>query len=190
MGLPIIQESWHYQPLPDNCCLDGFWQSEKYFLDNEKNTRTALRMGEETRKYIYELYPFLKEETVSIHIRRGDYVRLQAYHPCQTLEYYNTALSIVKEKSTNLLILSDDIPWCKENFKYDNMYFAENQTNVIDLYTMSLCSHNIISNSTFGWWGAWLNDNKNKKIVAPKRWTGPENHTPHGDIIPNEWIQI
>lgn len=189
LGLPRVSDNHVYKPLGDNLLLDGYWQSEKYFLDNEENIRSKLRMGDQVRGDIHRMYPFLKDETVSLHVRRGDYVRLQHAHPCQTLEYYDAALDIVEGKGSNILVFSDDLEWCKQNFKYDSIYFAEGQSNIIDMYTMSLCSHNIISNSTFGWWGSWLNESKDKKIVAPKNWFGNGSYNAE-DIIPSKWIKL
>ena len=187
-GLPTIKDNFNYRPLTDNSYLDGFWQSEKYFADNAENIRSRLRMSDTKRNEINNLYPFLKDETVSLHVRRGDYVNLQNVHPCQSVEYYDKALEIIGCDKPNILVFSDDIDWCKQNFKYDNIYFSEAQDNVTDLYSMSFCSHNIIANSSFSWWGAWLNENQNKKIVAPSKWFA--NDTVSSNIIPNDWIKI
>ena len=185
---PEIQDDFHYRPFPNDSYLNGYWQSEKYFEKNKDTLRKELEINDERKYHIMNTYPFLKDETVSLHVRRGDYLKASHVHPSQTLDYYNRAVDLTTKSDTNILVFSDDIKWCKENFKYDNMYFSENQTNTIDLYSMSLCSHNIIANSSFSWWGAWLNNNVDKKVVAPKNWFA--NGTYSGDIVPESWTTI
>ncbi len=187
-GLKQVDENHAPANIEDNSYLSGFWQSEKYFIDNESKIRSKLDMTEEQKDNIYSIYPFLKDSSaLSLHVRRGDYVNIQHVHPCQTGEYYDKALEEIGQIE-NILVFSDDIHWCKQNFKYDNMVFAEKQDNITDLYTMSLCSHNIIANSSFSWWGAWLNKNENKKIIAPRKWFSNAAESQH--IIPNNWAKI
>ncbi len=186
--LPTIGDSFHYRELPNDCYMNGYWQSEKYFKDIKEILRKQLEVSEEKKDNILNLYPFMKDETVSLHVRRGDYLKASHVHPCQTLDYYDEAVDLAAKSDTNILVFSDDIEWCKQNFKYDNMYFAENQTNVTDMHSMSLCSHNIIANSSFSWWGAWLNNNIEKKVIAPKNWFADGTYS--GDIVPEDWTVI
>ena len=90
----------------------------------------------------------------------------------------------------NIVVFSDDIPWCKENLIFDNIIFIEGNKDYEDLWLMSLCEHNIIANSSFSWWGAWLNENKNKKVVSPLNWFGQQSNTNQSDIVPESWIKI
>jgi len=135
-------------------------------------------------------YNILNKDTVSIHVRRGDYTNLQHIHPLQSIEYYENAYNIIDDKSINVLVFSDDIEWCKNNIKFENITYIEGETNIVDMYIMSLCTHNIIANSSFSWWGAWLNNNKNKKVIAPINWFGSQSNLYTGDIIPKKWIII
>lgn len=186
-SLRPVNEASQCRTLDDNTYLTGFWQSETYFAENADEIRFDLKLSHIEKNALKSLYPFIEDNTVSVHVRRGDYVNLQHMHPCQTVEYYDKALESIGEFS-NILVFSDDINWCKENFKYDNMHFSEGQDNVTDLYTMSLCSHNVVANSSFSWWGAWLNENPSKKVVAPSYWFA--NGTASENIIPNNWIKI
>jgi hypothetical protein len=188
--LTTITDSFEFKEIPDNAFLDGYWQSEKYFIENENEIRSNLEIPKHIKSYIMNKYNILNKETVSIHVRRGDYINLQNIHPLQSIDYYENAYDIINDNSINVLVFSDDINWCKENIKFNNITYIEGETNIIDMYIMSLCTHNIISNSSFSWWGAWLNDNKNKKVIAPINWFGPKSNFYTGDIIPEKWIRI
>ncbi|MDD3060131.1 MAG: alpha-1,2-fucosyltransferase, partial [Sulfurimonas sp.] len=145
----------------------------------------------------------LKEEiqssnSVSLHVRRGDYVsnkNATSYHGVSSLDYYYNAIETISKKISNpiLYIFSDDIPWVRENLIVSlPIVFIEN-TNTDrpfeDIYLMSLCKHNIIANSTFSWWGAYLNSNLEKNVIAPKKWfNDPVINTE--DLIPSSWTRI
>jgi hypothetical protein len=174
----IYNENYHYY-------LNGFWQSEKYFLNASDLIRKQLQP---TTEIIEKLKQQINGKSVSLHVRRTDYVTSNGFHPVQTLEYYNKALEIIGNHD-QLLVFSDDINWCKENLKYENILFIENQDNVEDLWLMSLCDHNIIANSSFSWWGAWLNKNKNKIVIAPNNWFGVQTNLNNLDIIPANWVK-
>jgi hypothetical protein len=167
--------------------LNGYWQSEKYFKGIEDIIRDNLKPSEQKLKELKEKY--VTEKSISIHIRRTDYVTSNGFHPIQDIEYYQRGLEIIGEYH-NLLIFSDDIKWCKENLKFDNMTFVEGNDDVEDIWLMSMCNHNIIANSSFSWWGAWLNGNKDKKIIAPEKWFGDKSNTNYSDIVPENWIKI
>lgn len=190
VNLKIINDNFHYRYIEDNSYLNGYWQSEKYFIENEKTIRTKLKIKDELESYILNKYPFLNSNTVSLHIRRGDYVNLQNYHPLQKVEYYKKAYDIINDSSINVIILSNDIEWCKENLNFNNMFFIENETNIVDLYIMSKCRNNIIANSSFSWWGAWLNSNVDKKVIAPSKWFGSQAGVYENDMVPEKWIKI
>lgn len=190
VNLKIINDNFHYKNIENNSYLNGYWQSEKYFIEIENIIKNKLSIKDELESYILNKYPFLNSNTVSLHIRRGDYVNLQNYHPLQTVEYYKKAYDIINDSSVNIIILSNDIPWCKENLNFNNMFFIENETNIVDLYIMSKCRNNIIANSSFSWWGAWLNSNVDKKVIAPSKWFGPQAGIYENDIVPEKWIKI
>lgn len=188
---PVIVDNFRYQEISDNSYLDGYWQSDKYFVENDRVIRECLKIHPDIKSYILNKYPILlSNNTVSMHIRRGDYVDLQDYHPIQPIDYYHKSYDNINEDDINVIVLSNDIEWCKENIHFKNITFIENETNIIDLYIMSLCKHNIISNSSFSWWGAWLNENINKKVIAPKIWFGYKSIFSDVDIIPKKWIRI
>jgi hypothetical protein len=107
--------------------------------------------------------------------------------------YYQNAINEIYDNNDyQYFIFSDDIAWCKEVFgESDSIYYSEGNSHYVDLCLMTMCNHNIIGNSTFGWWGSWLNNNLNKKVVVPKQWFGPAlNHLDTKDMTPKEWIKI
>jgi hypothetical protein len=127
--------------------------------------------------------------TVSMHIRRGDYVEANDFHPVQNIEYYEKALDMIGDYQ-KLLIFSDDIEWCKTNLQFRNINFCDGFSPIEDMMIMSRCSHNIIANSSFSWWAAQLNENEKKKVIAPTKWFGPKLNLETKDIIPETWIKI
>jgi hypothetical protein len=190
-NLNKIYDNFIFTEIHNNSYLDGYWQSEKYFLENQEFIKNKLKIKDSFVNHIYEKYPILQENTVSLHVRRGDYLNIQDHHPVQTIEYYNNCIEELNENNINIMVFSNDIDWCIDNLKYKNITYVLNQTNVDDLYTMSLCRHNIIANSSFSWWGAWLNRNQNKKVIAPKKWFGINNiHIDTKDLLPKSWIKL
>ena len=128
-------------------------------------------------------------------MRRGDYVTLPSaknhYKLC-SLEYYKQAIEYLKNRLTKfeLFVFSDDILWCKENLTFEfPVNFIESGNSQSDLYLMSRCKHNVIANSSFSWWGAWLNSNKNKIVIAPNDWFIDET-IDTSDLIPPSWVRI
>ena len=161
-------------PYTSGMCLYGYFQSEKYFSDDRDYIKELFAIDKKTYDKISIKYGEIleKNETVAIHIRRGDYVTQPNHHPVCTLKYYCDAMKLFPD--VTYIIFSDDILWCKLNFPLDQKYiFVEGNKDYEDLYLMSMCDHNIIANSSFSWWAAWLNNNDNKRVVAPKRWFGP-----------------
>lgn len=163
-----------------NYYLNGYWQNEKYFSHIRNKILDSLK------------WPNLEnldfEDSCSIHVRRGDYLKYRHIHTVQEIEYYNRALDIINPKGY-IYVFSDDIAWCKSNFKGKNMIFMKTNSHIQDLKYMSLCSDNIIANSSFSWWGAWLNQNRNKKVICPTNWMKGLPHKDK-DIKPEGWIQI
>ena len=182
-----------------NLFLKGYFQSEKYFLRIENQLRKDFEIKSPLKKETLDLLKIIEaEDSVSLHIRRGDYVsnpEANAVHGTCDLNYYHKAIEIIKEKIENpvFFIFSDDIEWAKENLKIDKtthfVDFNDASTNYEDLKLMSSCQHNIIANSSFSWWGAWLNANRNKLVIAPSRWFNVDYHNSK-DIIPESWMKI
>lgn len=175
------EPSFTYTPIPyrPNLDLEGFFQSEKYFENSQDIIQSLL-----TPRIGYGI----QYNYTSIHVRRGDYLNLQKEYAQLGMDYYNRAMQMVSSK--HYIIFSDDINWCKSNFRGDNIIFSEGKSPVNDLAMMLSCEHNIIANSSFSWWAAYLNKNPSKIVIAPQNWFGPA--LPHNtkDLIPEKWIKI
>lgn len=179
----------HYETGWRNVMLDGYWQSEKYFAHCREEVLKA---------FGYKWDP--RFGWCSIHVRRGDYLKYPDKHPVVTEDYMEIAIDQMVKRTgvRNFMVFSDDIPFCKEWMDadfYDDCHFefSEGRTEQEDLELMSGCEHNIISNSTFSWWGAWLSQNPDKVVISPSKdnWFGPGNaHLDTSDLIPDSWIQI
>tara|TARA_R110000851_G_scaffold116894_4_gene243370 strand:- start:5281 stop:6009 length:729 start_codon:yes stop_codon:yes gene_type:complete len=165
--------------IPD-LILEGYFQSEKYFKDLEEDIR---------EEFTFKKTPVrdIPKNTCSIHVRRGDYVKLENHHPLCSLDYYTKAMSLIP--SDKYMIFSDDNDWCRENFKQEKVEIVSGNTADEDLQLMSLCDNHIIANSSFSWWGAWLSDGRGK-VVAPKQWFGAKGPDSSKDLIPNEWVTV
>lgn len=169
----------------DDTSIEGYYQSYKYFDEYEEEIINNFQFKFNIlNKCLIEIknHP----NPVSIHIRRGDYVNHPGYWNI-TPEYIQEALNYFTDQEYTFLIFSDDIEWCKQIFP-EGVVFIEGTSQFEDLCLMSLCNHNIISNSSFSWWGAYLNKNKNKKVIAPSNWFIPAK--PLTDLYPNKWIII
>ena len=180
--------------------LIGYWQSEKYFADVAEEVRKAFRFKHPLEGEAKEISRQIRSaNSVSLHIRRGEYVALENIVGKTDLAYYERAASYMNERSKTMgievptfFVFSDDIEWCKEKLKlpFPKVYLDQASAGPKDshhLQLMSLCRHNIIANSTFSWWGAWLNANPEKIVVAPKRWL--PNNTKE-DLVPERWIRM
>ncbi|WP_321826402.1 alpha-1,2-fucosyltransferase [Maribacter dokdonensis] len=187
------------EKLGDKVALRGFWQSYKYF----DSIRPILIKEFKIKNTLNELNQSLatdikKTNSVSLHIRRGDYVANQnfnnLYGTC-SLEYYQTAIQIISNQVEHITIFcfSDDIPWVKKNLNIDiPCIFIDHNVgdkSYLDIHLMSLCKHNIIANSSFSWWGAWLNQNNEKIVIAPKKWYNDTTKNTK-DLCPPNWLRI
>jgi len=159
--------------IPDSTNLRGYYQTEKYFNHCKKEIENIFTFKSSIKTKALEVFPKLNTETVSIHVRVGDYIGLQQFHPICEPEYYSNAMNNFMDKDYYFLIFSDNISYCKELFGQSEniIYICDNEPEV-DMCLMSLCQHNVIANSSFSWWAAWLNKNINKKVIAPKKWFG------------------
>lgn len=190
------EPEFNYNELPEisgNVYLNGYFQSDKYFLKYEKEIRHLFKFPEEYVKTIKNKYiDLFNKKTCSLHVRRGDYLSKPEYHPTQSVSYYEEAIKHI-EGEFRLVIFSDDIEWCKLNLNHLNndIVFITGNPDYEDLILMSLCDDNIICNSTFSWWGAWLNNNDNKVVVIPENWFGPaySNYNTN-DLYCKNWIKI
>lgn len=199
----ILEKYFHYDPSlldsPSNAYIEGYWQSFRYFEPFSNIIREELRfqtpMDAENQKLSESI---LATPSVSLHIRRGDYVtntHANDFHGTTSLEYYDSAIKAIYKHITepHFFIFSDDIEWTTQNLSipFNATYINHNHGNMAfeDMRLMSLCKHNIIANSTFSWWGAWLNTNPNKIVIAPKTWF-QDNTINTNDLIPGSWLRV
>lgn len=175
----------------------GYWQNCKYVEMVEKELRHDFEFRNKNDIKLQNVIESVeKKNVVSVHIRRGDYLRANIlYGGICTDDYYEAAMQYIMRHEENVIFcfFSDDIEWVKEKYKRDkNAIFVENDMfeayeDWYDMYMMSECKHNIIANSSFSWWGAWLNKNPNKIVIAPQEWF---NGTDMPDICPKSWIRL
>lgn len=181
-----------------NVYLKGYFQSEKYFLPIKETLQKEFTFKDEIIRKVKDFTDKTRSATsVSVHIRRGDMENdpvTTGHHGIMPLSYYKKGIEIIRSKIANpqFYFFSDDINWVKENFNDLKPTFVSgeiSQTHFEDLYLMSQCHHNIIANSSFSWWGAWLNKNPDKIVIAPKIWfiKGPKDTQ---DLLPEKWIKI
>lgn len=198
----IREKQYHFDPeiltLPDSVYLDGYWQSEKYFFniaDIIRNEFTVkLPQADKNRQLAQQITSC---ESVSLHVRRGDYVtdaKTNTIHGTCDLDYYAQCIERLSQQVHHpcFFIFSDDPEWAEKNLKITHpaTFVAHNGPgkNYEDLRLMSQCRHHIIANSSFSWWGAWLGQHPNTSVYAPKRWfNSPSFNTK--DLLPEVWIQ-
>ncbi len=181
-----------------NILLRGLFQSEKYFINSRKELLNLFNFPPLSGKNKALQEELESNNAVSIHIRRGDYVNDKEYSKnigtCD-ISYYYKAIDLIQSKIENPIfyIFSDDISWVKENLKINNecVYVSWNKgkESYCDMQLMSLCKYNIIANSTFSWWGAWLNTYPEKIVIAPNKWFAGWQYDTK-DLIPENWIQL
>jgi len=183
----------------NNSYFEGYWQSEKYFLKFREVLLQEFSLRNELHSQSKEYQKkILSTESVSLHIRRGDYVsnaHTNSVHGVCHLEYYTKALSEIHKKvqQPHFFIFSDDLLWAKDNLTFtEKITFIDLNADIPDhdeMILMSMCKHNVIANSSFSWWGAWLNQNSEKFVTAPKKWfTDTSINT--NDLIPPSWIRL
>lgn len=184
-----------------NSYLEGYWQSENYFKQIRSILINEIQIQDTTISSVMKDYKTRIQNTkdsVSIHIRRGDYVSNEettAFHGLCGLDYYIEAMSIIDKSIPNptYFVFSDDKEYVKEVFNTkSNVVLIENiPFDYEELLLMSFCDHNIIANSSFSWWGAWLNRNQTKKVIAPSKWfANIEMNSKTESLIPQSWIRI
>lgn len=187
--------------LEDNSLIEGYFQSEKFFLEIREELLVAFSIKNTLSNYTNKIKNKinLTKNSCSLHIRRGDYVSnsdANKVHGTCDLDYYKNAMQKIENfiGTVSYFIFSDDIVWVKENLKISNAIYIENLESRIpheDIYLMSLCQHNIIANSSFSWWGAWLNQHDEKIVIAPKRWfADKELFKQSDDIVCKSWIKL
>lgn len=205
----IVEPHSHYwgeiRNIPKDCYLIGYWQSEKYFQNYASVIRSDFTFKNQTSNQNSEVATIIKNRNaVGLHIRRGDYAKdpkTYSTHGLCSLNYYRAAIQYIAEKVEfpYFFIFSDDIEWANANLcaSFPCQYVDHNQgmDSYNDMRLMSLCKHNIIANSTFSWWAAWLNTNPDKIVIAPKIWFANPNIVSDykmfmDDLIPSDWVRL
>ncbi|MCD4780902.1 MAG: alpha-1,2-fucosyltransferase [Candidatus Omnitrophica bacterium] len=199
------EEHFHVNPdffhLNNSVYLDGYWQSEKYFENIKEQLRNELTYKkpstDENKDMLAEISS-TKNPTVSLHIRRGDYVKdpriTRVLYSCQ-LDYYHKAVETIAQKVSNpfFYVFSDDVPWCHKHLRLHHAYkvISHNPPGQEweDFRLMTACQHHITANSSFSWWGAWLDHTPQKIIISPLKWFKNKNYNDK-DLIPSGWIRI
>jgi len=198
----VVEPHFHYWPeinkAPRDCYLAGYWQSEKYFQDAEPIIREdftfKIPMASRNEQIAEKI---AQANAISLHVRRGDYVNnphTKATHGICSPDYYRDAIGYMAKQIENphFFIFSDDMPWVRSQMKLDfPCYYIEHNSGAEsynDMRLMSMCQHHIIANSSFSWWGAWLNPYPNKIVIAPRKWFA--NNSDTDDLIPPGWIRL
>ena len=181
----------------DHCYLSGFWQAHEYFDNCVEQVRNAFRfrnIAEQEQYNINMSTQITSCESVGVHIRRGDYLKMEdIYGGICTEDYYREAIDYINQNVNNphYFIFSNDYVWAKDQYpdsdKYTIVHGNDGANSFRDMQLMSMCRHQVIANSSFSWWAAWLNQNDAKKIVAPSRWINDRKIT---DIYMDSWIRI
>ncbi|WP_299197459.1 alpha-1,2-fucosyltransferase [uncultured Amphritea sp.] len=185
----------------DNHYLVGYFQSEKYFENIRGELQDSLSLKHKLSDYSQRVYADIHDSpvSVSVHIRRGDYVSDQsAYntHGVCSLNYYFSGIKYFQDRysEVDFYVFSDDIDWVKENLRINRaQYITSEQKRFAgeDIYLMSQCDHNIVANSSFSWWGAWLNDNSRKEVIAPQQWyADPDMQRLSKSLVPDSWVRL
>lgn len=198
----VVEPHFHYAEgvrdvlLP--CYLMGYWQTERYFADVAETIRTDFTFRQPLIGRNLELAQEIgTANAVSLHIRRGDYAsnpKTLAAHGVCPLDYYESAIKYIAERVNEpyFFVFSDDMEWVRANLKIDHPYkYVDHNRGAVsfnDMRLMSLCRHHIIANSSFSWWGAWLNPDKEKIVVAPRKWFANDNDV--NDLFPQGWVTL
>jgi hypothetical protein len=182
--------------LTDNVYLDGYWQSEKYFLQIEEVIREEYTLKDELGEDNISILKEIKSpNSVSVHIRNYDLEQIESIHCMLPVAYYNESISEISKIVDDpvFYVFSDNIDRIKDSLQTNlSVHYINSNKNKphLDLFLMSNCQHNIIANSTFSWWGAWLNQNPEKIVYSPIRWFKKNSRIDTRDLIPEKWIKI
>lgn len=192
--LRVSEPTWSYTDLNVNYTTPiefyGYFQSSKNFKGHRDKIRELFSPTDDFKKKIQSIYPeVFYKRSVSLHVRRGDYLGISDVLPVIDKTYIDECLRQIGEYS-NIFIFSNDKEWCKENLNYNNSIVVEGLEDYEEIWMMSLCNNNIMSNSSFSWWGSYLNKNINKQVYVPSIWFGPNGEKNYQDIYEDGWIKI
>jgi hypothetical protein len=167
----------------------GYFQSSKNFGGYENEIKNLFLPNDEFKIKIKTKYPEVFENSVSIHIRRGDYLTIPEILPSVEKSYLDYCLNQL-DNNVKIFIFTNDKEWVYQNITYENSIIVDGLEDYEELWMMSMCSHNIMSNSSFSWWASYLNKNKNKKVFVPNVWFGPKGIHPHDNIYEIDWTMV
>lgn len=198
----VVEPYFNYwqgiKEIPADSYLTGYWQSERYFRDVAQTIHADFTFKNPPSPRNAELAEQIRQgSAVSLHVRRGDYAKnpkTTATHGLCSRDYYRAAISHIAERvgQPNFFVFSDDVPWVRENLRIDYpcVYVDHNQgaESYNDMRLMSMCKHHIIANSSFSWWGVWLNPNPDKIVVAPRKWFANNNDV--SDLFSSGWVTL
>mgnify|MGYP001269449340 CR=1 FL=1 len=183
--------NFNYSPIPiiDDLCLQGYFQTEKYFKIHEKGIRDLFCLPKKIQNVIYNKLNKFKKKKVGVHIRWGDYKSIPDVLPPVSEEYIIKAMSLFNSNDSDFILITDDLDLVKKKINTDKFVLLNNQNEIEDLITLSMCDSVIMSNSTFSWWGSWLGKKK-EKIIAPQKWFGNKGPAIYNDVYRDEMIVI
>jgi hypothetical protein len=200
------ETSFFYSPLIQHCSLntylEGYFQSERYFIDHAQLIHQTFRFIDEL-PYSYQHLRdaiFSDNSSIALHIRRGDYLTIRQgnEHPICSLSYYERAIRYLADRidKPTIYVFSDDPTWVHQAFRIPNYRIVivdsrQANRNADDLHLMHLCKHHILANSSFSWWGAWLANHPNQIVIGPERWFGNESLNQQTfDLFPAHWLRM
>lgn len=182
--------------LPPGVDLYGYFQDERYFREIKEEILRCFTFKKEhlenSQNYWEKnIVPLLEGKSpVSLHVRRGDYTVYPDHHPTCSREYYQTAIEKIGRKDHKFLVFSDDVEWCSSEFSGEDFIIVNSGSPYVDLKIMVDCNHHIIANSSYSWWGAWLDQKLEKRVIAPSRWFGPAINKDSSEIYCDGWEVI
>ena len=190
----VTEPSWSYSQINllyyKSIEFYGYFQSGKNFENNKEKIIQLFSPDKQFIEKIKRLYPnILSKNSISIHVRRGDYLTISDILPTIDKTYIDQALNKLNNEGS-IFIFSNDKKWVEENLNYENSTIVMGLEDYEELWAMSLCNHNVMSNSSFSWWASYLNKNTNKKVFAPSIWFGPKGEKNFDDIYEPEWEKI
>ncbi len=193
---PQFNYSDKFLKIKNNTYIEGYFQTEKYFNGIRDDVIDSFTLKNKASVKSAKIINQIKNsDSVSLHVRRGDYVsnkNANKFHGLIGEAYYKKAIALINKKIKNpkYFIFSDEIEWVKNSFDLpkNSVYITHNKSGIEDLRIMIECKHNIIANSSFSWWGAWLGQEKDKAVIAPKQWFLDSN-TNISDVIPERWMR-
>lgn len=187
------EPDWSYSPIPniDNTVIDGYFQSEKHFIDYSDEVKSLFYFPEELQKKITSRLQKLPKKLLGVHVRLGDYLKPGYFstHFICNRDYYLKALSNFNLDEYTIVVCTDDVESYKKYINIENAFLCNGKNELEDLFLLTQCDASILTNSTFSWWGSYLGKTK-EKVCAPSRWFGPDGPKKFTDIYRDNWTII